>query len=741
MHSCLERKIQRSIIRVLTYLSIPKNSSIFVLGYLQFLMIFFLSKYFEFICFPYHSLMILFGVQIFSAAVNIWQPKISLFRKYLYWLTPWLFFVLSLSNKNISVFFQIVACSILFVIVQSEIIFLMKNASSSLRKAYATELLGGILGIVVWLYYSVHLGFTGFFAMACGALLLVAILEKFALQTVLVSLFMATAAGILHSEPHPTLDKRDRFDLYASADNRAVVWDPNGHLEVFEFENQNLTKLLFEGGGLQSHIFHFDGNFKRLRKDYEDSIPRGVWGLDVVLPHYIKGKAEYEFAALISAVGGQEILAAKAFGAKTIYAIDINQSAQKISREISKKVGSNTYHEVAVVNRDGRHFIGSSNLRFDVIQIYSSESTSYSSSMGSIFRPSTLLTVEALREYRKHLKPDGILQITQFPLNKLKSTFEAAFESEKFLGGNKFLVYRSADLSIDLISIAYKNDGWSTSEIERIKLWLRKSPMNDWHVIVDPHATITENEVSLKKMLPESLDTRPSTDNWPFFRLTEKSLNFEKLYWMAGLGLLLSLIYIQQRNRRRLTAKDEESFSSIEVDLAFWMGSSFSMAQAILIIQSQRWTGLPAHGIAIAVSAMLLIGALGAVLAPKLLGFQQPLNRIFSVGALLFPGLYILSANAAMPVVAFLMFYQGTQYSKLLSKRRADVNKVLWINALGFAVGIALFNVVSLAFGFWQCALVLGVNYLAVAFSIRRNSNGLCIKTSLPNSRLNSSLQ
>ncbi len=683
--------------------------SIFLLGCVQLLSLLFISKYFEYIYFSFYGLITLFVVQILSSWTNLWQMQISRFRQLSYLGCMICLWWLSFSSPRVSILFICLLCILIFSLLQSEIIYLIKLSATNLKSVYFSELIGCIFGVGIWYFFSATLGYKGFFYFCVVVLNLIIYLQFRNLKMTLRYLIAATLFALYIHEPQPIINKRERLEIVQNGEVLQTKWDTNGHVELIESTLYPDVKLIsFEGGNLRSQIFKFDGNFESLKKDYLDSKDTGTWGLDVILPHFVKRDRNAR-SALISCVGGQEILAARAFGSSEISAIDINKSAQKIASDDYNNYNGALYsgpvHQFA---KDGRYFIEHSNQHFDIIQIYSSESASSSSAMGSFFRPSSLVTLEALRVYDEHLAPDGILQITQQPFSKFKSTFEAAFGPRLFTESHKILAFSRANLVDDLVSIAYKKNGWSETEVENTLDWLNHDKRNKWDIIINPFSSADEKLKKINSRIFNNTFDRPASDNWPFFKIAKKPTQLSEAFWLFILLLAVLIIFFISFFRNRMLARSV-IFSS------FFMGITYSVAQSLFIFNFQNLVGLPSLGLCLAISMVLTLTAASALL--KKSNFIDILlkPKFFISFALIFSIIFCFNKFASLPVLALLVFIQGTKYIEILKTSTRELNRIFWYNGLGFGLGILLFNLVFVFFGIDHVVFSASILYGIIA--------------------------
>lgn len=695
------------------------------LGFLQFYSALFFSKYFEYTYTPLFGLLVIYLTQLIGIWSVLWQPRISRFRRILYPLSLLALFSLSLSSDQSSPGHLILMVCLIILFLQSEIIWMMKSMTIPPQIRYALELAGGLLGVIVWTHFASELGFFGYVLVFFIIINWIIWMQFKKPRWLIFSLFFSALLLYFLQEPRPVLKKQDRDKLVASGEVLEKVWDPSGHVELIDSNIFRSEKILsFEGGLLRSHIYEFDGDFKNLGAQYLRSLSPGLRSIDVALPHFVKRNRE-STVALISCVGGQEALAARAFGAKKIYAIDINRSGLELANRYTiYKTGRLFTGEFQQVNEDGRRFVEKSQETFDVIQIYSSASASFSSAFGSYFVPSLLISKEAIQSYLEHLKSDGILQITQFKLNKLWRVIDAALGQDAFFSSPQLLVFRDAGPQETQINVVIKKDGWKPQEIDELLKWLEADQRKKWKILVNPMQSAELNRQNLLRENEDFLDKRPVTDNWPFWRISSPYFNQLPFQRLLLVGLVVAIVCAASM----MYFRRKESFL---IQKSSWnMGITFGVAQCLLVFEMQKIFGLPHLGLGYAIVSLLAIAILATLIPERTIPIRI---LIFVIGFYCFFHHHSYSLVwVHLLTLGVLVFAQSQFFAKLLPTAMNDLNTFFYFNGLGYMAGVLAFNLVFSLFGYWQTQILLGVLYFFVF--IQRDRNGSFLSSS-PTSR------
>ncbi|GAH08543.1 unnamed protein product, partial [marine sediment metagenome] len=161
---------------------------------------------------------------------------------------------------------------------------------------------------------------------------------------------------------------------------------------------------LFTDADSMSAITNFQNELSNLR--YLDYISSA-------LPYHLLDKPE---VLIVGAGGGGEVLTALYHGAALVNAVELNPQVVNLVKDEYAEFSNRIYSHplVRVFIKEGRGFIQSTRDEYDLIQIALLDSFSASSAGVYALSESYLYTKEAMREYIRHLSPEGILCITRW---------------------------------------------------------------------------------------------------------------------------------------------------------------------------------------------------------------------------------------------------------------------------------------------------------------------------------------
>lgn len=317
--------------------------------------------------------------------------------------------------------------------------------------------------------------------------------------------------------------------------------EPPGQLAVFT-DADNMTALTRYNGGPQS-IAYLDQT-------------------TAALPFHLH-KPEH---LLILGVGtGTDLLQARLFGVEDIDAVELNGQLLRYIRDKHDAFSGGIFSSdnIKLHIGEARGFVAASRQHFDMIEIALLDAFGASSAGLYALSENYLYTVEALREYLQHLKPQGYLAITRWvkmpPRDTLK-LFATAVEALESAGnsdpGRQLMMIRGWQTSTLLV----KNGEVTPAEIAALKKFCEERSFD-----IDYYPGITEAETNRFNILPESyyyrgarallsseraaymenykFDIRPATDDQPYFFQFFKWTTLPEivsLYGRGGISLLES---------------------------------------------------------------------------------------------------------------------------------------------------------------------------------------------------------
>jgi predicted membrane-bound spermidine synthase len=480
---------------------------------------------------------------------------------------------------------------------------------------------------------------------------------------------------------------------------------------------------------------------------------------------------------VIGSGGGEDVLVALAGGSKKVTAVEINPLIISRAKQFGSSAG-NLYErkEVELFIDDGRRFISSSDSKYDRIVIKLVDSWAAQLAGGYALSENYLYTVEAFRQYLRHLDEDnGMLVMVRwnFELPRLMPLVAESLRQEKKGGSSEDirkqilvvenrpgLYFESNNKqTIYPVLLIIKNNPFTDSEINLAK---ERIANNNARVIAMPGGYIQPPYDTLlldknyyhNQQLQESdlraiLKLKPPTDDSPFYFAKEQVPNQMILLLETVLGvsavLALLLIYYSRRNRAlTITSSTSSWFHMIFV---IFIGLGFMFLEITFIQKFLLLLGTPIMALTVILFSILLSSGIGAYLSGRLfhknpykavvvsipllvgivLAYYGLLQGIIDSAIILQLPQRILLTFALLSPAGLLMGFQFPSITRMASTHsnqgeHSDENiTLLWgINVIASVIATVLTAISSMVIGFngnllLGAALYLGALASAIA--------------------------
>ncbi len=242
---------------------------------------------------------------------------------------------------------------------------------------------------------------------------------------------------------------------------------------------------------------------------------------------------------VLGAGGGSEVLTALYHQASSIEALEVNPQVINLVQTEYGDFSNRLYSlpQIKPIVAEGRGFIQSRKKKYDLIQIALLDSFSASSAGVYALSETYLYTLEAVKEYLRHLTPEGILSITRWlkmpPRDAIK-IFATAVEALEDLGvkdpSSHLVFIRSWATSTLLIkrSSLSSSQIMAAQEFSRTRLFdliwypgIKSGEVNCYHSLPQAYYYDASRKIlspERKKFYQNYLFyIRPATDNSPYF--------------------------------------------------------------------------------------------------------------------------------------------------------------------------------------------------------------------------------
>lgn len=396
--------------------------------------------------------------------------------------------------------------------------------------------------------------------------------------------------------------------------------------------------------------------------------------------------------AVVGAGTGNDVAAALRAGAGHVDAIEIDPAIQRLGREAHPEHPYADPRVRAVIN-DARSFLRTTDQRYDLIVFGLLDSHTLLSQASSVRLDSFVYTVQAMREARARLKPNGMISLAFSVMNdqlgrKIYLMLQQAFDGRPpvcaqvgYDAGVVFLESQGGPISLPTDFLAQRGFFEKTA------------------TYADP-----------------AIQADVSTDDWPFFYMPQRVYPFSYLL-MVGLVLALSLILIASLLPER-AGTTNLSF--------FLLGAGFMLVETKSITELGLTFGNSWQVIGLVIAGIMIMAFLANLVVQRVAISSPTLPYVLLLTTLLLgwwiSGLGGLSSTwlGRLGTIALLtspLFSSGIVFSTLL-KTRGEISGVMSANLFGAMCG-GLLEYNSMYFGFrFLYLMAAGLYVLAFAWDL-----------------------
>ena len=465
---------------------------------------------------------------------------------------------------------------------------------------------------------------------------------------------------------------------------RGALWSPYYKITVGQEGTDTVVEV--------NNIFH-QSMAPVDRKEYFYQWPYTVFG------------ATFEDVLILGAGSGTDVAAALKHGAKRVDAVEIDPRISRLGRE---RHPDRPYSDprVTVVNDDARHFLRTTERKYDLVVFALIDSLTLQSSFAGVRLESYMFTEESFRAVRDRLKPDGLLVIYNYfrerwLVDRLANTAAAAFGEEPRVHVHEARAYLG-------VLMAGPRLAQLTSEPQ----------------VPDRVAAFGQSDAPTPARLHRrDPSVAPATDDWPFLYLRNRHLPAH--YGTALLVILvvstLAVWAVDRRLHVHATAPPGWSWHF------FLLGAGFMLLETKSIIQfALLW------GSTWVVASLAIASVLTMALAANYVVSRVEVRRPWVVGGVL---LGLLAANYLVPIgrIAFesraleSIFYAILVFSPILCagllfgsaiKHSTSLARDYGTNLLGAMVG-GVGEYLSLLTGFQVLLLLIAACYVGALVARR----------------------
>ena len=432
----------------------------------------------------------------------------------------------------------------------------------------------------------------------------------------------------------------------------------------------------------------------------------------------------FEDVLILGSGSGTDVAAALRHGAKRVDAVEIDPMIIQLGRELHP---DRPYSDprVTVVADDARHFLRTTQKKYDLVVFALIDSLTLQSSFSGVRLESYMFTEESFRAVRDRLEPDGVLVIYNYfrerwLVDRLANTAFAAFGEEPRVHVHEARAYLG-------VLMAGPRLAQLTADPEVPD---RVTAFGQSHA--PSPARVHQRDPSIE----------PATDDWPFLYLENRHLPTH--YGIALLVILVvsivSVLAVGRVGLAQVRAQGRPPSPEVSAAAAsattgwswqyFLLGAGFMLLETKSIIQfALLW------GSTWVVASLAIASVLTMALVANYVVSRTEIRRPWLVGAVL---IALLTVSYFVPIgrISFdslaveSIFYAGLVFSPILCagllfgsaiKRSTSLARDYGTNLLGAMVG-GVGEYLSLLTGFRVLILLIALCYIG-ALIARRGSN------------------
>jgi hypothetical protein len=461
------------------------------------------------------------------------------------------------------------------------------------------------------------------------------------------------------------------------------LWSPYYRITVFDDGADTVVEV--------NNIFH-QSMAPVDRKEYFYQWPYQVFG------------DRFDDVLILGAGTGTDVAAALRHGAQHVDAVEIDPVILRLGRE---RHPDRPYADprVTAVTDDARHFLATTDRKYDLIVFALIDSLTVQSSFSGVRLESYMFTEESFRAVRDHLKPHGAMALYNYfrekwLVDRLANTVASAF-------GHDPLAYVHQERAYLAVMLA----GPRVAELA--------APPPAPNLVL---AYGQSHEPSPGRPLVRDASVAPATDDWPFLYMRERSI---PRHYLAALGVVvtvsLAVWFLALLTNPRSEIRNPTW-------LYFLLGMGFMLLETKSIVQFALLWGSTWSSASLAIASVLVMALASVAITSK--------TRLARRWPVAFALLALLAVNYVLPVgrvsfssrLAESVFYGMLVFSPVLCagllfssafRTSTSTTADFGANLLGAMAG-GVTEYLSLLAGYRFLLLLVGASYLLAVVVGRR---------------------
>jgi spermidine synthase len=385
----------------------------------------------------------------------------------------------------------------------------------------------------------------------------------------------------------------------------------------------------------------------------------------------------FDDVLILGAGTGTDVAAALRHGARHVDAVEIDPVILRLGAEHHP---DHPYSDprVRAINDDARHYLATTDRKYDLIVFALIDSLTVQSSFSSVRLESYMFTEESFRAVRDHLKPRGVMALYNYFREKWLVDRLANTVSDVF--GQEPLAHVHQERAYLAVMLAGPRLAELTAPAPLPKLVLAYGQSQD----PNPAQPLQRDPTVI-----------PATDNWPFLYMRAPEL---PRHYLAALAVVLgiSLIAVSLVVRGSWFAVRTSNVERRTAAHFFFLGAGFMLLETKSIVQFALLWGSTWSSASLAIVSVLLMALISAFVASRV-----DIRRRWPIVATL---VALLALNYVLPIgrVAFgsraveSLFYGALVFSPVLCagllfsssyKRSSSTAADFGANLLGAMIG------------------------------------------------------
>jgi spermidine synthase len=416
-------------------------------------------------------------------------------------------------------------------------------------------------------------------------------------------------------------------------------------------------------------------------------------------PYMVFGDS-FDNVLILGAGSGTDVAAALRHGAKHVDAVEIDPTIIRLGREHHP---DRPYQDprVTVINDDARHFLRTTDKRYDLVVFALIDSLTMQSSFSGVRLESYMFTEESFRAVRGRLTSDGVLVVYNYfrepwLVDRLANIAAAAFGAEPRVHVHEARAY---------LGVLMAGPRLAT---------LKQDP-----VVPDRVTAYGQSHApSPARIHQRDRTIEPATDDWPFLYMRDRHLPAHYAFALALILVVSTLVVL-------VALRGQQGRWSWHF---FLLGAGFMLLETKSIIQfALLW------GSTWVVASLAIAGVLTMALVANYIVSRVEIRRAWLVGGVL---LALLALNYLIPVgrigfesrAAESIFYAGLMFSPIICagllfgsaiKHSTSLPRDYGTNLLGAMVG-GVGEYLSLLTGYNALLLLIALCYAGAVATRKR---------------------